>query len=320
MRREVIILVSVTLLIRLAMFVSFPFSTGNKDDNQAAQRFLINEVRDGDIFIGNLRYNTGYAYAIAPVFALAAPFGRFGDRIVLAVQVGLSALIPLIFFDLIQRHWSRRAALIIGLCVALDPFTLQWPHFVLPGWWVAWCCVVALWCLDRARTKGKLLWVILAGLLLGMAALGRLNFAPTVAALAFTMASWTSWPRIRRAAAIFLVGACSAGLLVAYLFLIHVPSTGVLRLSCITGVNLLPGLASKGVPMVGENGPKTREYLALEKLPPLKPVNFFASSYPLWQKASDWDELAPQKWSKGLSVILDEREQKTWQHRNESTI
>ena len=68
---------------------------------------------------------------------------------------------------------------------------------------------------------------------------------------------------------------------------------------------------------------------------------------PLWQEADDeWDmpqdedgtlaialrvtrtafpdiymhELAPQKWSKRMSVILNEREQKTWQHRNESTI
>ena len=52
------------------MYLAYPLPVTNDDDNQAAQSYLIDELLSGKLLIGNVRYNTGYAFIMAPVRAL----------------------------------------------------------------------------------------------------------------------------------------------------------------------------------------------------------------------------------------------------------
>src|SRR5262249_26007326 len=142
-RRHLLILLVLTVLIQGWLMISYPL--GGTDDNQAAQRYLINELLHGNLLIGNLRYQTGYPFLITPIVALAHPFGQFDDRIILLVQVGLSATIPFLVYDILRKRRSPREALIVALFVLLDPFGLQWAHFYLPEWLIAFCLILAFW-------------------------------------------------------------------------------------------------------------------------------------------------------------------------------
>ncbi|MCY4022454.1 MAG: hypothetical protein OXF32_03310 [Anaerolineaceae bacterium] len=62
---------------------------------------------------------------MVPVAAVGQLFGRLDERIVLLVQVTLCATIPFLLYDLVRRHHSRRAALVVALLTLLDPYGLQ---------------------------------------------------------------------------------------------------------------------------------------------------------------------------------------------------
>lgn len=290
MRRHLVILLIITLGIRAWLFISYPMGGLSTEDNQAGQRYLIDEILRGNLLIGNLRYHTGYALVMSSVAALTAPLGRLDDRVFLLVQVSLSALIPFMVYDTVRRRWSARAAFIVALCILLDPFGLQWAHFYMPEWLVAFCLILALWLIERAgyQAQQRLRWTAAAGLVLGVACLSRWNFAPSVVFLGLAFFAWRHLPWRKRLAHFITLGFTSAGLLAVYMVLIHYPSTGVWTLSCISGNNLATGLADMGVPMVAENGPITTYYLEIVNLPPLKPVTFYADSYPLWRKPANW--------------------------------
>ena len=73
--RHLRLLLLATLLVQGIMFISFPLGTGQYDDNESAQKFLIREVASGNLLIGNVRYNTGYAFVMAPFRALTDVLG-----------------------------------------------------------------------------------------------------------------------------------------------------------------------------------------------------------------------------------------------------
>lgn len=280
----------VTVVIRGWLLVSYPIGGLSTDDNQAGQRYLIDEILRGNMFIGNLRYHTGYALVMSPVAAITSRFGRLDDRLLLLVQVGLSTLVPFMVYDIVRRRWTKQAAFIVALFIALDPFVLEWAHFVLPEWLVSFCVVLALWLLQRAwhTPKRRLVWTALAGSVLGIACLARWNSAPVAAAAALTLFVWRHIAWRERAAMFICLGVCMAAVPAFYLALIHRPSTGVWTLNCNRGTNLVASLAAMGVPMAAANGVATRHYLEIVTLPPLKPVTFLADSYPLWRKPGGW--------------------------------
>ena len=85
--RHLWILLVATLVIQGFMFVSYPLDVGNSDDNQAAQAYLMSELADGNLMIGNIRYNTGYPFVMSPFFSWARSLGDVRDRVFLLIQV-----------------------------------------------------------------------------------------------------------------------------------------------------------------------------------------------------------------------------------------
>lgn len=288
MKRHIVILLLLTLVIQSWMFVSYPM--GGVDDNQSGQRFLIDRLVSGDLLIGNLRFNTGYPLVIAPVVAVSRMFPRIDDRILLLVQVGLSATIPFLVYDIIRRRRTPNEAFIVALFVLLDPFGLQWSHFSLPEWLIAFLLVAALWLLNYALlTKRRLLlYTLLSGLLLGIAVLARVNFAPVVAALGlmfFAITSISFWKRFQM---FFILGVSSLAVLFLYLVLIQYPSTGTFRLSCIGSLSLNEGLDVNDIPLQATDGPASQEYLRLTSMSVPEHALFLSDTYPRWSMSGAW--------------------------------
>src|SRR5690606_2960145 len=103
----------------------------------------------------NMRYHTGYAYFVAPVAGVAKLFRQFDERFLLLVQLSLSALVPFMIYDTLRMRRSPREAFIAALVVLLDPFGLQWAHFMLPNWMIAFCLVLALWLIHRGILSSR---------------------------------------------------------------------------------------------------------------------------------------------------------------------
>ena len=161
------------------MYISYPFGTSNNNDDEAAQAFLLDEVASGNLMIGNVRYNTGYAFVMAPLKSLTKTLGRLDDRTFLLLQMSLYSTIPFMVYDILRRRFDSRTALITALIVLVDPIGLQWAHFRLPGWLIATVTVWALWLAQLAwsATIGRrIALVALAAVGLGMMTIARLNF------------------------------------------------------------------------------------------------------------------------------------------------
>lgn len=286
-RRHLLLLLLVTAITRGILFISYPM--GGFDDDQSYARYQINQLLEGDLLVGNLRYHTGYPLVIAPVAAVAQFAERYDERMILLVQTGLAALIPFFIYAIVRRLRSAREALIVALVVALDPFGLQWAHFALPNWLIALCLVVALWAVVRGLDDQRSLWwTIAAGLLCGVVVLARLNLAPIIALLGLCLLTFPGVPLRRRIARFVTLGATSAGLLALYLAAIHYPSTGTWSPSCYTGTNLLVSVYLKGFPLKADNGPATAHLLDLLTLTPLRPIQYTSAIYPRWSEPGSW--------------------------------
>lgn len=286
--KPLFILLALTVLVRGIMFVSYPLS-GHNDDNQAAQRFLISEVVNGNLLIGNLRYQTGYPLMIAPVVAVSRLLGPFDERFVLLVQISFYSTIPFLLYDIIRTRRSPREGFLVALIALLDPFALAMPHFWLPEWLVMTLLVMGLWLIHRALLSSHpLRWVATAGFVLGLAGVARFNFMPMVAVLGvcFFLLRSISWRQ--RLAMFTTLGMTSAALLVSYIVLIQIPSTGGTKLSCSLGRNLIDGMVAKHIPLEASNGPATEYILYLMTLRPLSEISFFADSYPNWRIPGSW--------------------------------
>ncbi|MDE0611023.1 MAG: glycosyltransferase family 39 protein [Anaerolineaceae bacterium] len=288
MHAHIRLLLLLTLLVRGGMYLAYPLQSG-VDDNQAYQRYLIDRLIEGDLLIGNGRYNTGYALVMAPVAAVGQLFGRMDERFFLLVQVSLCATIPFLLYDLVRRHHSRRAALVVALLTLLDPHGLQWAHLFLPVWLVAFCFTLSVWIMDRGLRQGfKKGAFAAAGLLLGLAMLARINFAPVVALTGVLLLLVQVLTIRQRLVALAILGLSSLSVVAIYVLLVHVPSTGTYRLSCVGGLNMRESLKEAGVPVRAENGVATSRLLQLYALPSHLTVDWTHGSYAFWQQPGPW--------------------------------
>jgi len=288
MKKHLLILLAVTLLTRGILFISYPM--GGTDDDQSAHRYEIDQLTHGNLLIGNLRYHTGYPLVIAPVAAFAQLFDRYNDRVILLVQVSLSALIPFCIYDIFRVRRSAREGFITALVVALDPFGMQWAHFSLPNWLIAFCAVLTLWLIHRALLNQRrlLMWIALAGLAMGIATLARLNLAPIVALMGALFFTLRRIPLGQRWKMFLIFGFSSASVLMLYEVVIHYPSTGTWNLSCYTGTNLLVSVYLKDFNLSATNGPATQQLLELLTLKPTRKIEFTSEIYPRWSEGASW--------------------------------
>ncbi len=291
LRRHVLLLLLATLLIQGAMYISYPLGVANHDDNQAAQTYLMDELLGGNLLIGNLRYNTGYAFVMAPVKWLTGALGRLGDRAFLLAQMIAYSLIPFMAYDMLRRRFTARIAFIAALVVLCDPFGLQWVHFQLPGWLIALATVTALWLASlawAASPRRRLLLVGFAGTLLGLMCFARFNYAPLAAVYGASFLLWRHIPFRQRIALFATVGLLSGGILGGYIALIHIPSTGTTTLSCASGATLLAAADNMRYVISGNNGERSAHYARLLTLPPLRDVSFYADVYPNYRRPGPW--------------------------------
>lgn len=282
------LLLLLTLLVRGGMYLAYPFQSG-VDDDQAYQLYLIDRLQAGDLLIGNVRYNTGYALVMAPVATVGQLFGRLDERFVLLLQVILCATIPFMLYDLVRRHHSRRAALAVALLALFDPHGLQWAHLQLPVWLIAFCFTLSVWIMDRSLRQGFRKGAFAAaGLLLGLATLARLNVAHVVALTGVTLFFLRVLTIRQRLTAFAMLGLSFLSVVTLYFLLVHVPSTGTYRLSCMSGWNSVFSLVEAGVPIRAENGVATSRLLQLGALPSLTTLDWTGRSYPNWQRPGPW--------------------------------
>ena len=290
-RRHWLTLLLATLLVQGVMVLSYPLGTVDFDDNQAAQAYMMGELVEGNLLIGNVRYNTGYAFVMAPFRALANSAGRLSDRLFLLMQVSLSSTIPFMVYDILRRRFNARIAIISALVVLIDPFALQWAHFRLPGWLIATAFVFALWLTQlawSAAPRRRMALIALASAALGVMCIARLNFAPLVAIFGVSFLGWRHITVWQRAVQFLIVGLVSGGILIGYVAFVHVPSVGTTTLSCVGGTTLFAGLLDKEVPIRPSNGPRTAEYAGLLTLKSWRRIDFYSDTYPLWRQPGPW--------------------------------
>ena len=292
-RRHWLILIVTTLLVQSLLYLSYPLGVANFDDNQAAQTYMMGELAEGNLLIGNVRYNTGYAFIMSPIWSLTRAIGRLGDRAYLLLQMVAYSALPFMVYDMLRRRFDRRCALITALVVLLDPFALQWAHLLLPGWLIALTAVAALWLAQlawAASARRRFLLIAIATLGLGLMSLARLNFAPLVAVFGLSFFFWRHIPLRQRFALFILVGAISGGILGAYTLLIHLPSTGLRSLSCISAFRAVQSLHEKGVYPRVANGPQSAEYARMLALPSANPRDNYLDSpkFALWRIPGAW--------------------------------
>ena len=297
-RRHLRLLLLVTALVQGLMFISYPLGTGLHDDNESAQNFLISEVASGNLLIGNVRYNTGYAFVMAPLRLLTDTLDRLADRALLLLQTIAYSAVPFLVYDMLRRRFNARLALITALLVLVDPFGLQWVHFQLPGWLIALAAVAALWLAQLAwgrAPRQQIKLIALAAIGLGLMSVARLNFAPLVAIFGCGFLLWRHVALRQRITLFATVGLISGGILGGYIALIHLPSTGTTTLSCTTGATLVASLPEKGFELRASNGPHARRYAQLLTLPPARSITFFGGSYALWRNPGPWVSAAERE-------------------------
>lgn len=289
--RHWLILIIATLLVQGALYFSYPLPVAGRDDNQAAQTFLMEDLAGGNMLIGNVRYNTGYPLLMWPFRALTRLLGANHDRFFLLIQLAAYSAIPLLVYDMMRRRFKARIAIITALTVLLDPFGLQWAHLYLPAWLIALLTVFALWAAERAWSPSKrrrLALVALAAVALGLSTLARLNFAPAAAVFGLSFLLWKHIPRVERLTLLAIVGLIAGGILGAYILFIQLPSTGTTQLSCLSGMNLLLSAKDKRIPVLASNGPHSAHYARLVTLPTDKDLSSYGYTYPYWRNPASW--------------------------------
>lgn len=290
-RRHWLMLFLTTLMVRGALYFSYPLPVAGRDDNQAAQVYLMEELAGGNLLIGNVRYNTGYPLLMWLFHALTRLLGANHDRFFLLVQLTAYSAIPFLVYDMMRRRFNARTAIITALAVLLDPFGLQWAHLYLPVWLIALFSVFALWAAERAWTaaqRRRLALAALAAAALGLAILARLNFAPAAAVFGLSFLLWTHISRAERIALVGLFALITGGILGAYAVVIHLPSTGTTQLSCISGMKLLQSAKDKGIPVLASNGSHSAQYAGLLALPTDKDLSAYGYTYPYWRNPGPW--------------------------------
>jgi hypothetical protein len=123
---------------------------------------------------------------------------------------------------------------------------------------------------------------------MGLAVLARVN-ALVVAGLLLAVVWWPGALTVRRRLAMSAVYlSVIGGLIAGYIVAVQRPSTGLTSLSCVSGINLLETLEARGLRVMPENGPASRELRSLLARPALVRYSFLSDTYRLWQRSGSW--------------------------------
>jgi 4-amino-4-deoxy-L-arabinose transferase-like glycosyltransferase len=102
------------------------------------------------------------------VEALSAKVFGFSSSAILVPQALMGVASVGLLYDLTRRHFGRAAGTLAGLALALTPVVVAVSRHNNPDALLVLCSVGALWCFVRALDRGATVWLVLAGICVGL--------------------------------------------------------------------------------------------------------------------------------------------------------
>ncbi len=102
------------------------------------------------------------------VQALSARVFGFSSLSILVPQALMGVASVALVYDLVRRRFGRIGGFIAALALALTPITVAISRHNNPDALLVLCCVAALWCTVRGLEGGRLRWLVLAGVCVGL--------------------------------------------------------------------------------------------------------------------------------------------------------
>jgi 4-amino-4-deoxy-L-arabinose transferase-like glycosyltransferase len=102
------------------------------------------------------------------VQALSVRVFGFHSLSILVPQALMGIASVALLYDLVRRRFGRVGGFVAGLALALTPITVAISRHNNPDALLVLCSVAALWCLVRGLEDGRLRWLVLAGVCVGL--------------------------------------------------------------------------------------------------------------------------------------------------------
>jgi len=102
------------------------------------------------------------------VQALSARVFGFNSLSILVPQALMSIGTVVLAYDLTRRRFGRLGGFVAGLVLATTPMTVAIARHNNPDALLVLCCVAALWFIVRALEDGRMRWVVLSGVCVGL--------------------------------------------------------------------------------------------------------------------------------------------------------
>jgi 4-amino-4-deoxy-L-arabinose transferase-like glycosyltransferase len=112
--------------------------------------------------------------------ALSVRFFGFHSESILIPQAVIGVMTVLVLYDLVRRCFGRIAGFVAGAALATTPITVAMSRHNNPDALVTLCCVAALWFFVRALKDGKLRWIVLSGVMVGLGFEAKMGVALVV--------------------------------------------------------------------------------------------------------------------------------------------
>src|SRR5881227_3310189 len=102
------------------------------------------------------------------VQALSARAFGFNSLSILVPQALMGVASVALVYDLTRRLFGRAAGAVAGLVLALTPITVAISRHNNPDAALVLCCVAAVWFLVRGLEDGRMRWIVLSGVAVGL--------------------------------------------------------------------------------------------------------------------------------------------------------
>ncbi|MCW3026341.1 MAG: glycosyl transferase family 39 [Solirubrobacterales bacterium] len=99
---------------------------------------------------------------------------------VLVPQALMGVASVVLVYDLVRRRFGRVGGFVAGLALAVTPMTVAISRHNNPDALLVLCCVAAVWCTVRGLERGRLRWLVLAGVSVGLGFETKMGVALTV--------------------------------------------------------------------------------------------------------------------------------------------
>ncbi len=114
------------------------------------------------------------------VQALSVRVFGYQQLSVLVPQALMGVASVALVYDLVRRRFGRIGGFVGGLALAVTPITVAVSRHNNPDALLVLCCVAALWCTVRGLENGRLRWIVLAGVCVGLGFETKMGVALTV--------------------------------------------------------------------------------------------------------------------------------------------